>query len=108
MPASSTARYSYKLWICLASSKRAIKPRFTERVRNPSTINWFSTSRSGVRLTFKRRARSTSLMRSPGLKSNRTAIALTAPYNSACPADVRAAGRIAKGGCVMAGRFERG
>ena len=48
------------------------------RVRKPSTINWLSTSRKGVRLTFRRRASSTSLMRSPGLKSKRTAIALTA------------------------------
>ena len=77
MPDSSTARYSYSEWICLASSSRAMKPRLTARVRKPSTINWLSTSRKGVRLTFRRRASSTSLMRSPGLKSKRTAIALT-------------------------------
>ena len=78
-----------------------MKPRFTERVRNPSTISWFSTSRKGVRLTFSLRASSTSLMRSPGLNSKRTAIALTAPYSSAWAAWVRAAGRIALEGCMV-------
>ncbi|MNC76349.1 hypothetical protein D3C75_1280570 [compost metagenome] len=47
-------------------------------------------------------------MRSPGLNSKRTAMALTAPYSSACAAEVRAAramGLVAVWGSVMPDRL---